>query len=101
MPPPKGLGEGMADGTGLGVLRTLDAEGRLRGALRAPAFRAELDFPVIFLFRDAFRAVAFLFIPFPADRFRRGAFRLDFFLATVSPPLQICVFKPRSNTSQG
>ena len=101
MPPPKGLGEGMADGTGLGMLRTLEAEGRLRGALRVPPFRAALDFPDIFFLRDAFRAVAFLFIPLPADRFGRGAFRLDFFLATVSPPLQICVFKPQSNTSQG
>src|SRR5437867_6110162 len=78
-------GSGTA-GVGVGARPTLGAlrADRLRrAALRAPLFLAGRDFLAIFRRPDIF-----LLADFEADFFRRGAFRLDLFLATVSPPLQ-------------
>jgi len=72
-------------GVGVGARPTLVAlrPDRLCAALRAPLFLAGRDFLAIFRRPDIF-----LFEDLEADFFRRGAFRLDLFLATVSPPLQ-------------
>ena len=94
MPPVRGLDEGVAAGAGLGgagmgarLGAAFGADRLRRGALRALLFLAGRDFLAIFR-RVDFRADAFRFEDLEADFFRRGAFRLDAFLATVSPPLQ-------------
>jgi hypothetical protein len=96
VPPVSGLDEGAGSCGSFGVMGTglrpaRDAAfraGDLRlGDLRDPVFRAGRDFLATFL-RVALRADAFRFEALPAAFFRRGAFRLDFFFATVSPPPQ-------------
>ena len=69
-------------GVGVGARPTLGAlpADRLRAALRAPLFLAGRDFLAIFRRPDIF------LLEDLEDFFRRGAFRLDLFLATVSPP---------------
>src|SRR5947208_5975637 len=96
VPPVSGVDEGAGAGPGLGGAgagerRDLGAAFRaedLRLAdLRAPVFRAGRDFLATFL-RVGLRADAFRFEALPAAFLRRGAFRLDLFFATVSPPPQ-------------